>query len=206
MIDSQRFTKILGFLETIDQLKLIYRSAYLSDNSRHESDAEHTWHTSLFALLLYQEMEIDVDIERVLKLILIHDLVEIYAGDTFAYDTVGNYNQNAREETAASQLFALLPEDLQKLVYGWWKEFELAPTPEAQFARAMDKLQAFAQNVSSSGRVWQEHFVTEEMSRSRNKKAMAFDPALAEVFEALYQRAIRENLWDSKGSVLVTDE
>lgn len=196
MLNSERFTKILDFLETVDQLKIVYRAAYLSDQSRHESDAEHTWHMSLFALLLYQEMNRELDIAHVLKLILVHDLVEVYAGDTFAHDPTGYFDKQAREEAAANQLFSLLPKDLQILTYSWWQEFENAQTLEAQFAQAMDRLQAFAQNIFSAGRVWHERSVTETMSRKRNQAAMVFDPALADIFEALYQRATREHLWE----------
>ena len=130
----------------------MYRAAYLSDQSRHESDAEHTWHMSLFALLLYQEMNHELDIAHVLKLILVHDLVEVYAGDTFAHDPTGYFDKQAREEAAANQLFSLLPQDLQILMSSWWQEFENAQTLEAQFAQAMDRLQAFAQNIFSAGR------------------------------------------------------
>lgn len=196
MVNDQRFEKMLEFLETIDKFKMIYRSAYLSDYSRQESDAEHTWHMSLFALLLYPEIKQDIDLTHVLRLILIHDLVEVYAGDTFAYDKKSYCNKKEREEAAANQLFSLLPEDLQTSMYSWWQEFEEALTPEAQFAQAMDKLQAFAQNVFSAGRIWHERSVTEQMSRKRNQMAMAFDPALSDFFEALYQRAAGENLWN----------
>lgn len=190
-----RFDKILSFLETIDQFKVIYRAAYLCDHSRNESDAEHTWHVCLFALLLHQEMSFNVDIAHVLKLILVHDLVEIYAGDTFAHDVAGYLDKSVREQAAAEKLFALLPEDLQILVHGWWEEFEAQETPEAKFATAMDRLQGFAQNLFGGGRVWQERQVTEAMSLKRNQQAIAIDPGLAEVFQILYQRATDEQLW-----------
>lgn len=196
MVNDQRFEKILNFLETIDKFKMIYRCAYLSDSSRQESDAEHTWHMSMFALLLYPELKQNIDINRVLHLILIHDLVEIYAGDTFAYDKKSYLDKKEREDNAASQLFSLLPEDSQTSMYILWQEFEEGLTPEAQFAQAMDKLQAFAQNVFNSGRIWHERSVTEEMSRNRNRTAMAFNPVLNDFFEVLYQRAAREKLWN----------
>lgn len=128
-------------------------------------------------------------------LILVHDLVEIYAGDTFAHDVAGYLDKSVREQAAAEKLFALLPEDLQILVHGWWEEFEAQETPEAKFATAMDRLQGFAQNLFGGGRVWQEHQVTEAMSLKRNQQAIAIDPGLAEVFQILYQRATDEQLW-----------
>ena len=195
MIDPTRLTSILHFLETIDQFKLIYRANYLSNQSRHENDAEHTWHMAMFALLLHKELGAEIDIEHTLKLILTHDLVEIYAGDTPAFDAAGHLDKAEREERAARSLFAQLPEDLRAQVYDWWNEFEACATPEARYARAVDKLQSFAQNVYSQGRNWREHGVTAEKSRVINSAAREFDPALTQAFELLYQRAIDEKLW-----------
>lgn len=195
MIDTTRLTTILHFLETIDQFKTIYRSNYISEQSRHENDAEHTWHMAMFALLLQKELSIEIDIEHTLKLILTHDLVEIYAGDTPAYDAVGHLDKEEREERVAQSLFAQLPEDMHTRIYGWWREFEEGRTPEARYACAVDKLQAFAQNVFAQGRNWRENGVTAEKSRAYNRAARDFDPALAQAFELLYQRAADEQLW-----------
>lgn len=195
MIDAARLTTILHFLETIDQFKMIYRSNYISNQSRHENDAEHTWHMAMFALLLHQELSVEIDIEQTLKLILTHDLVEIYAGDTPAYDDLGRLDKEQREEQAAQALFAQLPEDMRLQIYDWWREFEEGRTPEARYARAVDKLQAFAQNVFAQGRNWREHGVTAEKSRAYNHIAREFDPVLTQAFELLYQRAAGEQLW-----------
>jgi len=195
MIDTLRLTRILHFLETIDRFKLIYRANYLSEQSRHENDAEHTWHMEMFALLLQNELDVAIDIEHTLKLILTHDLVEIYAGDTPAFDAVGNLDKEKREERAAHLLFAQLPEDLRDQIYDWWKEFEACQTPEARYARAVDKLQSFAQNIFSQGRNWRENGITAEKSRVINRAAREFDPALTQVFELLYKRGIDEQLW-----------
>jgi putative hydrolases of HD superfamily len=195
MAHPKRMARILDFLETIDRLKTIYRAAYLADGSRHESDAEHTWHTCLFALLLFQETDLDLDIGHALELILIHDLVEIYAGDTYVHLTEDRIAAQAREEAAAKRLFALLPKDLAKQMQEWWTEFEHGQTAEARFARAMDRLQGFTQNIFAGGRVWQERGVTEEMTRLVNKDAIDLHATLAEVYEALYERASRDHLW-----------
>lgn len=195
MIDTLRLTRILHFLETIDRFKLIYRANYLSEQSRHENDAEHTWHMAMLALLLQNELDVAIDIEHTLKLILTHDLVEIYAGDTPAFDAIGNLDKEKREEQAAHLLFAQLPEDLHDQIYGWWKEFEACQTPEARYARAVDKLQSFAQNIFSQGRNWRENGITAEQSRVINRASREFDPALTQVFELLYQRGIDEQLW-----------
>lgn len=186
MEGSERLKDILGFLQTRDRFKSVRRGAYLAAGGRHETDAEHAWHMSLFALLLQREVRFPLDSARVLELIALHDLVEIEAGDTFA-----------REEAAADRLFAQLPGDLRERVRGRWDEYEAGQTPEARFARAIDKLQACAQNVFAGGRVWRERGVTERMSRAYNRDAMALDPSLAAAFEALYARAGRERLWSS---------
>lgn len=195
MIDTERLTQILHFLEIIDQFKTIYRATHIADQSRNENDAEHTWHMSMFAVLLHHELHVQVDLEHTLKLILTHDLVEIYAGDTYAHDVIGHLDKQEREEQAAQRLFALLPDDLHSEIDSWWQEYEQAQTAEAQFARSLDKLQALAQNVFSAGRVWRERGVTEKMSRAHNDNAMSFDPTITALFALLYQRAEREQLW-----------
>jgi len=195
MADIERLHNIIGFLETIDQFKTCYRAAYLTNSDRHENDAEHTWHMAMFALLLHQELSTPVDLEHTLKLILTHDLVEIYAGDTFAHDAEGHRDKQAREEAAAHTLFSRVPEDIGEELYQWWREFEEGQTPEAQFARAMDRLQAFAQNIFARGRLWQERQVSETTSRAYNEPVMQFDPAIASAYELLYRRARAERLW-----------
>jgi putative hydrolase of HD superfamily len=195
MIDITRLTAILNFLEIIDQFKTVYRANYIGEQSRHENDAEHTWHMAMFALLLQKELSTEINIEHTLKLILTHDLVEIYAGDTPAYDAVGHLDKEEREERAAQCLFTQLPEDMSTQIYAWWREFEDCKTPEARYAHAVDKLQAFAQNVFAQGRNWRENGVTAEKSRAYNRAASEFDPALTQTFELLYQRAASEQLW-----------
>ncbi len=188
-----RLAQILQFLEIIDPFKTIERATYLSDQSQHESDSDHTWHMALFALLLYRDLNFKVDITKVLTLILIHDLSEIYTGDTFAYSP--EHKDQESEIKAAQELFSLLPSDLKKELLDGWKEFTFGISPEARFARALDRLQGLVQNVISSGRTWRERGVTESMSRELNQEALNTDPVLAEIFERLYKRATEESLW-----------
>ncbi len=195
MEDATRIERILSFLEVSDQFKTIERACYLTTGDGLESDADHTWHTGLFALLLHQELIHPVDLGHVLALLTVHDLVEIYAGDTFGYDAAGRRDKPQREAAAADQLFGVLPADLATTMRGWWEEFEAARTPEARFAKAMDRLQVLAQNIFTHGRMWRERGVTEAMSRDKNREAIGFDPWLAQVFEVLYQRAGQERLW-----------
>lgn len=195
MTEQDRLRSILRFLEVLDRFKSVERTGYLADHSRHETDSDHTWHMALFALLLYRETALDLDIAHVLELILTHDLVEVYAGDTFAHDHAARLAARAREEEAAQRLFALLPDDLREQVHGWWHEFEGGETPEARFARAMDRLQAFAQNIFAGGRSWRERDVTEEMTRTLNAGPISIDPALEDVFQILYERGRENYLW-----------
>ncbi len=195
MEDATRFERILRFLEVSDRLKTIERACYLTSGEGLETDADHTWHTGLFALLLHRDLARQVDLGHVLALLTVHDLVEIYAGDTFGYDAEGRRDKAQREAEAADQLFGVLPPDLAAMMRGWWEEFETARTPEARFAKAMDRLQVLAQNVFTQGRMWRERGVTEAMSRTKNREAMALDPWLARTFEELYRRADQERLW-----------
>lgn len=190
-----RLAQIQNFLLVCDQFKQIVRQNYLADSSRQETDAEHAWHMALYALLLKDEIGFEVDIAKVLSLILVHDLVEIHAGDTFAYDDAGRQDQAAREAAAAEKLFGLLPPDLRDKVHGWWTEFEAGETPEARYARALDRLQAFAQNVASRGKSWHKHGVTRNRTFSRMQEALDSDPTIRILVERLYGRADREGSW-----------
>ncbi len=185
---------MLAFLKVLDRFKSVYRVSYLSDGSRREGDADHAWHMCLFAMLLHGESGLKPDLRRVLELCLVHDLVEIGAGDT---DVEGYKDKREREERAADELFSRLPEDLGRWLRGLWDEFEEAETPEACFVQAMDRLQGVAQNVFGGGNAWQERGVTEEMVRSRRVEvALAHDPSMSSVFEALLDRRRREGSWD----------
>ena len=192
---AQRLDRILRFLEIGARFKEIERATYLADGQRLESDAEHAWHAGLFALLLHPDLGGEVDIGHVLALLTVHDLVEVYAGDTFGYDAAARRGKPEREAAAADRLFAVLPADLAATVRGWWEEYEAGRTPAARFAKAMDRLQVLAQNVFSRGRMWRERGVAEAMSRAKSREAIAFDPWVAAAFEALYRRADREQLW-----------
>jgi len=195
-VRSDRIDGVLSFLEVLDRFKSVYRAAYLSDGSRREGDADHAWHMCLFAMLLHGESDLEPDLRRVLELCLVHDLVEIGAGDTDAHDAEGQEDEREREERAADELFSLLPGDLGRWLRRLWDEYEEARTPEARFAKALDRLQALAQNVFSGGRSWRERGVTEEMTRTLNAVgALELDPSLAPVFEALLDRARREGSW-----------
>lgn len=192
---NDRLAQIQNFLLICDRFKQVVRRGYLIDGSRRETDAEHVWHMALYALLLKDEIGFEVDIGKVLSLVLVHDLVEIYAGDTFAYDDIARQEQDLREAIAAKKLFGLLPSDLREEVNGWWVEFETGSTPEARYARALDRLQGFSQTAAGGGKMWREYGISRERKLDRMREALDSDPAICALAERLYERADREGSW-----------
>lgn len=151
-----RLEKIVEFCRTIDREKFIQRKTYLTGGERLENDAEHAWHLAVMALLLGEYSNADIDLLRVVSMVLIHDLVEIYAGDTFAYDEAGMKTQKARESAAADRLFPMLPDDLASRFRGLWDEFESEETAEAKFAHTLDNFQPMMLQAATDGRAWRE--------------------------------------------------
>ena len=145
-MENSRMEQQLQFIMEIDRMKSVYRRTLLIDHSRRETDAEHSWHFALMALLLAEYAGPDVKIDRVIRMALVHDLVEIYAGDTFAYDGDGKKTQHAREQQAADKLFSHLPADQGPQLRALWEEFDAMETPDARFAAAIDRLQPFLNN------------------------------------------------------------
>lgn len=164
----ERLQKQMEFIAEVDKLKKIGRQSYLTDSSRKENDAEHSWHLAMMAVFLSEYAKEDVDVLHVISMVLIHDLVEIDAGDTYAYDTEGNKSKRAREEKAADRIFNILPEDQAKKVRDLWEEFEANETPEANFANALDRVQPIMLNHKSDGKAWAEHGVALSQIMSRN--------------------------------------
>lgn len=169
-MDRERLEKQFAFCREIDQEKQIGRQTYLADGSRKENDAEHAWHMAVMTLLLSEYSNEEIDVLRTISLLLIHDLVEIYAGDTYAYDETGKQSQREREEQAADRLFDMLPEDQGRYMRELWEEFEAEKTREAKFARTMDHLQPMMLNDASEGKSWQEHGVRLEQVMRRNER------------------------------------
>lgn len=192
-LDEARLREILDFLKAADGLKNVYRAAYLSDNSRHESGAEHSWHACLFAVLLHEGRP-DVDLAHVLLLLVIHDLVEVYAGDAPLHDESARA-KDVKEKLAAEQLFSLLPPDLGSMIRSWWEEYEATTSEESKFANEIDRIQAIAQNVFAGGKTWKDYSVTESIARERNLRALGFEPSMRQVFEILWSQASDLGLW-----------
>jgi len=166
----ERLEKQIRFIVEIDKVKNIFRQTYLADAGRKENDAEHSWHIALMAYLLQEYAEKPVDVSKVMLMVLIHDLVEIDAGDTYAYDDVGAETKRAREEAAADRIFGLLQEDQGKYFRELWEEFEAYESPEGKYAHLLDNFQPLLLNDASGGLSWQEHQVRKSQIYKRNEK------------------------------------
>ncbi|QQT25180.1 HD domain-containing protein [Sphingobacterium spiritivorum] len=153
---SSELLKQIDFIKEIDKLKYIQRKTKLFNSDRNENDAEHSWHLALMAMVLVQHANEKIDLLKVMKMVLIHDIVEIDAGDTFIYDMQKNHSNTEEERLAANRIFGLLPEDQGKEFIAVWEEFEAGETAEAKFARAMDRLEPLLQNSSNNGGTWNE--------------------------------------------------
>lgn len=172
------FEKQLKFITDIDRMKHILRRTLLVDGSRRENDAEHSWHIGVMAMLLREYADPAVDVERVVKMCLVHDLIEIYAGDTFAFDVSANVDKAEREKASADKLYALLPPEQGSELRTLWEEFDAEQTLDAQYAAAMDHLQPFIHNVMTDGHTWKEGHVTREQVYARMAIVKAATPAL----------------------------
>ncbi len=185
-----RLAQQLRFLLEIDQLKEIRRQNYTLVGRRQETDAEHAWHVTIMAVLLAEHANTPVDLLRVVKMLLIHDLVEIDAGDTFAYDTAGAATQHEREARAADRLFPLLPTDQAAEYRALWDEFEARTTAEAKYAHAMDRVLPIFLNSATEGAAWRKHGVTADRVHARNRHAAEGCAALWAEAEQEIARAV----------------
>src|SRR3954471_16778318 len=155
-----RLTQHIQFVMEIYKLKTILRQTPLMDNSRRENSAEHSWHLAVMALTLGEYAEQGTDLTRVIKMVLVHDIVEIDAGDTFAYDAQGYTDKEEREQRAAARIFGLLPDDQRDELLALWHEFEAITTPEPRFANALDRLEPLLGNYATGGGSWKKPGVT----------------------------------------------
>jgi len=165
-----RLEEQMKFIVEVDKLKKIVRQTYLSDGSRKENDAEHSWHLALMCCILSEYSNEKIDVGKTMSMVLIHDLIEIDAGDTFAYDAIANQSKKEREQKAANRIFKLLPEDQERNIRSLWEEFEEGITPEAKFANTLDKIQPLLLNDAADGGSWKEHGVHLSQVLKRNEK------------------------------------
>ncbi len=196
-----RLSAQLRFIVEIDQLKTIIRQTPLIDLSRRENDAEHSWHLAIMAMVLADFAAPEVDVLRAIRMLLVHDIVEIDAGDTFLYDATAAADQEAREEKAADRIFGLLPEPDGAELRALWDEFEAHQSADAHFARAMDRLQPFLHNIFTGGVMWQKHGVTENQVRTRMRTIADGSAELHALVEKLIGEAVSRGYLAAGGPV-----
>lgn len=185
-----RLEKQIQFIVEADKVKNIFRQTYLSDGERKENDAEHSWHLALSAILLKEYVSEEVDLLKVITMVLIHDLVEIDAGDTYAYDSAGAKDKREREEKAADRIFSILPTEQGQYFRELWEEFEEYETEEAKYAHLLDNFQPMLLNDAAKGKSWSEHQVKKQQIYKRNER-------IEETSETIWgemQRIVEKNI------------
>lgn len=185
-----RLEQQIEFIIEVDKLKSIIRQNYLADGSRKEDDADHSWHLALMCAILSEYSNEKIDVIRTMKMVLIHDIVEIDAGDTYAYDIAGNASKRERELMAADRIFNLLPNDQAEELRLLWDEFEESKTPEAKFAATLDRLQPLFLNAESGGKSWKEHSVTLSQILKRNETTHEGSEILWEYGEGIIRKNV----------------
>ena len=194
-MDYERLSKQMEFIVQIDQLKQILRQNVVIGTSRQENDAEHSWHLAVMAIMLSEYVEAkEMDVLKVIKMVLIHDLVEIDAGDTFCYDEQANLDKEERENKAAEKLFSILPLDQAQDIWQLWREFEEVSSPEACFAACLDRLQPLLLNYHTNGHTWQKPGVTSEKVLKRNAILEKNVPELWQYAKSIIEDSVKKGL------------
>lgn len=191
-MDANRLRQQIQFVIEIDKLKSVLRQTLLTDRSRQENSAEHSWHLAMMAIALVEYAPRPIQLMRVLQMVLLHDLVEIDAGDTFCYDTQGNQDKAEREAKAADRLFGLLPVDQGDAFRSLWEEFEAGESDDAQFARALDCLQPFLNNYQTEGGTWRIHGINQQQVLKRMQAVKTGLPDLWFLVEEMIEEAIAQ--------------
>lgn len=191
----ERLLQQMAFIIEADKLKNIFRQSYISDESRRENDAEHSWHLSLMAITLCEHAnDPDLDLLKILRMVIIHDIVEIDAGDTYIYDEQHKLDQEIREQQAADRLFGMLPSDQALEFRSLWDEFEEGKSPEARFAKAIDRLHPMLLNYLASGKTWQKHGVVATQVRAINQKIDHGSSTLWDYAQDLIEKSIADGM------------
>ena len=189
---NERLQKQMNFILEIDKEKNIFRQTHLTNHGRNENDAEHAWHMAIMAYLLKEHANEKIDVAKTMMMCLIHDIVEIDAGDTYAYDTEGLKTQKAREDLAKERIYSILPDDQKNELITLFDEFEANETPEARFAHAMDNFQPLLLNNSNDGGDWKEHQVTAEKVYGSQSKTKLGSETIYEVTDQILQNHIKK--------------
>jgi putative hydrolase of HD superfamily len=201
LVDFNRLSQQMRFIVEIDKLKHIERQSALTDGTRQENDSEHSWHIATMALLLFEySNEIEIDLLKVIKMLLIHDLVEIDAGDTFLYDVMGNSTKTKRENDAAKRIFGLLPEDQAKELHSIWLDFEARESPEARFAFALDAIQPLLLGFQNKGWSWKKHGVAKSQIVDKKEPIKIGSRDLWEYAQTLIKKAVEEGFLIDDGN------
>lgn len=186
-----RLEKQIQFIVEVDKVKNIFRQTYLSDGERKENDAEHSWHLALSAILLKEYVSEEVDLLKVITMVLIHDLVEIDAGDTYAYDSEGAKDKREREEKAADRIFGILPIEQGQYFRELWEEFEAYETEDAKYAHLLDNFQPMLLNDATKGKSWSEHQVKKEQIYKRNERIEETSETIWEEMQRIVEKNIQ---------------
>lgn len=189
---KERLKKQIDFILEIDKMKNLYRQTYVLHEERKENDAEHSWHLAIMAFMLSEYSNQSIDVLKIMKMVLIHDIVEIDAGDTYCYDEKGYSTKSEHEEAAAQRIFGLLPEDQRDEYYSLWREFEDSETNEARFAAILDRLQPLMLNYTKKGISWKEHGIYKEQVLNRNKEYFSESDEIAELILSLIDDAAQK--------------
>ena len=192
---NPRFKKQIEFILEVDKLKHVLRQTILMDRSRRENSAEHSWHIALMVFMMSEySKKTDIDLFHVMKILVIHDLVEIDAGDTYCYDDNGRQDQSLRERIAAERIFGLLPADQTAEFRALWDEFENRETPESKFANALDRLQPFLHNYFTDGQTWQANHINSRQVHERMLPVKEGAPELWEYVNTLIDDAVAKGI------------
>lgn len=198
LIEDERLARQIDFLIEMDRLKGVVRRSPLADGSREENSAEHSWHLALMAMVLAGHAAEPVDATRVMRMLLVHDIVEIDAGDAYAYDPNANVGKAERELAAAGRLFGLLPDDQAAELRALWDEFEAQATAESRFANALDRLMPLLHNYLNDGRVWRANHVTPDQVRRRMAPVAGGSPALGALVEHIVADSLDRGLFETE--------
>lgn len=197
-MENKNLKKQIEFIKEIDKIKYIQRRTKLFNSDRNENDAEHSWHLAMMTLVLAEHSNFPLDILKVLKMVLIHDIVEIDAGDTFIYDTTKSHSNTDEERAAANRIFGLLPEEQALEFTEIWEEFEKGETNEAKFAKSMDRLEPLLQNASNNGGTWKEFGVKYQTVYDKKKVIKDGSDELWNFTEELLQDSVKKGILEKR--------
>jgi putative hydrolase of HD superfamily len=195
---NDRLKQQLEFLIEIDKMKNIYRQTLVLHEDRAENDAEHSWHLAMLVMILSEYSNEPIDVLHTIKMVLIHDIVEIDAGDTYCYDVEGNKTKAEREEKASKRLFGMLPDDQQQELYSLWREFEDRQTPESKFANVVDRIQPLTLNYCKGGVSWAKHGVCSKQVLERNAHMGEGSEELWQYVQAIVDDAIKKGMFPNE--------